>query len=68
MRLCEREREREREGSDQPGAFAEGLLTCSVSVPFTSAAALFFLTQGFVERSISVSKYVTEDVALDLCV
>lgn len=44
----------------------EGLLTCSVSVPFTSAAALFLLYRGFVERSISVSVGVMEDVAADL--
>lgn len=46
---------------------AEGLLTCSVSVPFTSAAALFFLNQGFVGRRISVALSVIEDVTVDLC-
>lgn len=35
------------------GVIAEGLLTCLVSVSFTSSAALFFLYQGFVESSIS---------------
>ena len=46
---------------------AEGFLTCSVSAPFTSAAALFFLYQGFVERSVRVSVRVIEDVG-SLCV
>lgn len=47
---------------------AEGFLTCSVSVSFTSAAALFFLYRGFVKKSIRVSVRVIEDAALDLSV
>lgn len=43
-----------------------GMLTCSVSVPFTSAAASLLFYQGFVERSVSIS--VIEDAAVDLCV
>lgn len=48
---------------------AEGLLTCSVSVLFTSGLLQFFLLyQRFVERSIRVSISVIGAVALDLCV
>lgn len=43
---------------------AEGFLTCSVSVPFTSAAALFFLYRGFVERSIRACVCVALDLSV----
>lgn len=46
---------------------AKGLLTCSVSVPFTPAAALFFSIKDL-WRGVLVFIWVIEDVAVDLCV